>query len=246
MDRLTVAMLVSAAAFAQDAEEGRVLYHRACTACHGQDGTAGDRGPALAARRRYLRTTEKDLFDSIKHGIAGTLMPASPLPDADVRKIVAYIRSLRSAAIDAPPLPGNVERGREVFQTKGRCQTCHMLNGQGGILGPDLSSIAQERSAAFLRDALTKPKPHAPLGYQPVTLVTNDGERIRGVLKNEHNFSLQVLDEAGKLRLLARDEIRGIEYSEQSLMPSAYDRTLSPDEFRDLMSFLTRQGRQTR
>ena len=38
--------------------------------------------PRLPRRRRYLRTSEQDLFDAIKNGIAGTLMPASPLPDA--------------------------------------------------------------------------------------------------------------------------------------------------------------------
>ena len=43
-------------------QAGRSVYNRACTMCHGQDGTAGDRGPALAAQRRYLRTSERDLF----------------------------------------------------------------------------------------------------------------------------------------------------------------------------------------
>lgn len=120
-----------------------------------------------------------------------------------------------------------------------------MLNGRGGILGPDLSSIAQERSTVFLRDALTKPKPHAAMGYQPVRLETVDGERIRGVIKNEHNFSLQVLDEGGKVHLLARADVRNIEYGKHSLMPSDYGTTLSSDDFRDLMAFLTRLGRSS-
>lgn len=226
------------------ARQGRGIYNRSCTMCHGQDGTAGDRGPALAARRRYLRTSERDLFDAIKNGIAGTLMPASPLPDADVSKMVAYIRSLRAAAIDTPAA-GDVGRGRQIFHTTGRCSECHMLNGQGGILGPDLSNIAGERNLRFLEDALTKPKPHIPHGYQPVRIVTTDGRRIRGVVKNEQNFSLQVLGDDGKLHLLARDELREIEYEKQSLMPSNYDKTLGTTDFRDLLAFLTRQGRSS-
>jgi putative heme-binding domain-containing protein len=118
-----------------------------------------------------------------------------------------------------------------------------MLNGKGGILGPDLSNVAGERNLRFLEESLTKARPNIPPGYQPVRIVTSDGRQIRGVVKNEHNFSLQVLGEDGKLHLLARDELRQVEYLKQSLMPSNYDTTLSPADLRDLMAFLTRQGR---
>jgi putative heme-binding domain-containing protein len=226
------------------ASQGRDIYNRSCTMCHGQDGTAGDRGPALAARRRYLRATERDLFDAIKQGIAGTLMPASPLPDPDIAKVVAYIRSLRATAIDAPS-DGDVGRGGQIFESKGRCRECHMVNGRGGLLGPDLSNIAGERSLRFLRESLTTAKPNIPPGYQPVLVQTTDGRRIRGVLKNEHNFSLQVLDTQGKLHLLTRDEVRDIAYDKRSLMPSNYDKTLSATELQDLLAFLSRQGRRS-
>src|SRR4051812_9056062 len=60
-------------------DSGRLLYNSSCTMCHGLEGTAGDRGPALAASRRYLRRTDDDLFAAIKKGIPGTLMPATGL-----------------------------------------------------------------------------------------------------------------------------------------------------------------------
>src|SRR5882724_11849806 len=123
---------------------GRQLYNSSCTACHGLEGTVGDRGPALAATRRYLRSSDDDLFSAIKNGIPGTLMPPSGLPDNNVWKIVAYIRSLRSTASDEF-VSGDVKHGEEVFQGKARCGDCHMLNGRGGLLGPDLSNVASER-----------------------------------------------------------------------------------------------------
>jgi putative heme-binding domain-containing protein len=225
-------------------QQGREIYNRSCTMCHGQDGTAGDRAPALAERRRYLRVSERDLFDAIKQGIAGTLMPASPLPDADISKMVAYIRSLRATAIDAP-VEGDIAHGREIFDGKGRCSECHTLRGRGGLLGPDLSNIAAERSMRFLEESLTKARPHIPRGYQPVRVLTADGQQIRGVLKNEHNFSLQLLDTQGKLHLLSRDELREIEYEKESLMPANYDKTLSEKELKDLLAFLSRQGQRS-
>jgi putative heme-binding domain-containing protein len=257
--RLVLTLLVCAAALAwaqsrrraepskpldpAEVEEGRTIYNRSCTMCHGLNGTVGDRGPALAANRRYLRATESALFDAIKNGIAGTLMPATPLPDADVWKLVAYVRSLRATALDTP-VSGDLALGARIFDGKGRCRECHMVNGRGGLLGPDLSNAGAERSLRFLEEALTKPKPNIPRGYRPVSLVTSDGQRVRGVLKNETNFSLQLLDSGGRLHLLLRDELRELQYEEQSLMPSDYDKQLAPAELEGLLAFLSRQARK--
>jgi len=223
-------------------ERGRELYNQSCTMCHGLNGTVGDRGPALAADRRYLRTSNCQLFDAIRHGIAGTLMPPTPLPESSVWQIVAYIRSLRARAMDSP-VSGDVARGRRLFEGKGRCLECHMLNGRGGLIGPDLSNIGAERSLRRLREALTQPRKTIPRGYQPVRLVFADGAELRGVVKNEDNFSLQVLGVDGRLHLLLRRELREVHYEEQSLMPADYDQKLTAEEFEDLLAFLSRQAR---
>ena len=59
--------------------QGHELYNKSCTACHGRDGTQGDRAPALGAARRYFRLSEAAIFDAIKNGIPGSAMPASGL-----------------------------------------------------------------------------------------------------------------------------------------------------------------------
>lgn len=223
-------------------ERGRELYNQSCTMCHGLNGAAGDRGPALAADRRYLRTTNCQLFDAIRHGIAGTLMPPTALPESSVWQIVAYIRSLRARAIDSP-VSGDVERGRRIFEEKGQCLDCHMLNGRGGILGPDLSNIGAERSLRRLREALTQPRKTILRGYQPVRLVLADGTELRGLVKNEDSFSLQVLGLDQRLHLLLRQELREIHYEERSLMPADYAQKLSAGELEDLLAFLSRQAR---
>jgi cytochrome c oxidase cbb3-type subunit 3 len=224
-------------------ESGRQLYNSSCTACHGLDGTAGDRGPALAATRRYLRRSDDDLFNAIKNGIPGTLMPQTGLPDNDIWKIVAYIRSLRATASDEF-VSGDAKHGEEVFRGKARCSDCHMVNGRGGLLGPDLSNIAAERRLESLRQALTSASPNIPRGYQPVRLTTKSGEKIEGVIRNEDNFSLQVMDRGYKLHLLSKEEVEQLEYGKESLMPHHYGQILSPEELQDLLAFLSRQVRQ--
>jgi putative heme-binding domain-containing protein len=224
-------------------EAGRLLYNSSCTACHGLDGTVGDRAPALAATRRYLRRTDDDLFGAIKNGIPGTLMPQTGLPDNDIWKIVAYIRNLRATASDEF-VSGNAERGEAIFRGKSRCADCHMVKGRGGLLGPDLSNIAAERRLEQLRQSLTSPGPYIPRGYQPVKLTTKTGETIEGVIKNEDNFSLQVMDLHYKLHLLNREEVEQLEYGKESLMPHHYGQSLKPEEMQDLLAFLSRQVRQ--
>lgn len=224
----------------EQAKAGREIYNRSCTMCHGLDGAAGDRAPALGATRRYLRASTEELFDAIKNGIRGTNMPASPLPEADVNKIIAFIHTLRATAADVE-VPGNPAAGEAVFHGKGNCVQCHMIRGRGGIVGPDLTRIGAERRLEDLRAALTVPKPVPPRGYQPVTIVTKSGQRIEGVAKNEHNSSIQVLGKDQKLHLVTQEEIKSIEHLEKSLMPADADKRLSKEEFQDLLAFLARQ-----
>ncbi len=211
--------------------------------CHGLNGTVGDRAPALAAARRYLRSSDRDLFDAIRNGIPGTLMPPFSMPENDVWSVVAYIRSLRATAIDSP-VEGDRVRGGEIFRGKGRCLECHTVRGSGGFLGPDLSNIARERSLNFLRDVLTKPRPNHARGYRAAHVVTAQGRTLRGIVRNENNFSVQFVDTAGKLHLFARGELRELAYEPRPLMPVAAD-SLSAGEIQDLLAFLARLTRDS-
>jgi putative heme-binding domain-containing protein len=221
--------------------EGHQIYNRSCTMCHGHDAAAGDRAPALAAARRYLRNSDGELFDAIRMGIPGTQMPPTGLSETDAWKVTAYIRSLRATAIDAPA-KGDTANGEQIFWGKGNCGACHMLRGKGGLMGPDLTNLAAQRKLSSIRDALTKSKPTPSPGYQPVRIVTASGEVVSGVLKNEHNFSLQVLGSDNALHLFARDELREVNYEAKSLMPADYGQRLAPNELEDLLAFLSRQG----
>lgn len=219
--------------------EGKEIFNHTCTVCHGLDGAPGGRGPALGAGRSYNIRTDEAIFGVIQKGIAGTEMPPSGLQPQDIWKVVAYIRCLRATASDAF-VPGDPSRGEQIFWHKGQCGTCHMIRGHGGIAGPDLSNIAAEQTLQYIRSSLTKPPAGIPSGYQPVEVVTKTGNRISGIAKNYDNFSLQLLDSRDRLQLFTSDELSQVIYKE-SVMPRHYDKVLAPDEFQDLMAFLSRQ-----
>jgi putative heme-binding domain-containing protein len=237
-------------------EEGRGLYNGACTACHGVNGAAGEIGPGLAIPgRSYARNTDAQIFDAIKHGIPDTAMPAqSKLTDDQIWKITAYVKGLRGTAIDAPS-PGDVAHGEAVFWGKGACGSCHMVRGRGSVIGPDLSNLAGSRKINSIIAALTSEqhRVYGPGGAQPHNLValqtypvvqvtTLGGKTVRGVLRNEDSFSMQIMGLDQQLYLLDRAKLKTIIYEPKGLMPTDYDKRLSNVEFDDLLAFLTRLG----
>jgi putative heme-binding domain-containing protein len=117
-----------------------------------------------------------------------------------------------------------------------------MIRGQGGLIGPDLSSIGAELTLTSLRDSLVTSRP-IPRGYRPVRVTTLDGEVARGVARNEDAFSIEILDSAGKLHPFTKDELREIVHETTSLMPRDFDKKLTAGELRDLIAMLSRQAR---
>ena len=240
---------------AQAVSEGESLYNKTCTTCHGSGGGGGEIGPAIVSGDRLdIGVSDAQTFNIIKNGVAGTPMAPQRLPDSDIWKIVTYIHALRGTAIDNP-LPGDVAHGEAVFWGKGQCGTCHMLSGKGGLTAPDLSNIAGVRKSSSIVDALTKAQ-HRVYGsggahlrtlptmdsYLPVYVTTADGKIIDGVLLNEDSYSLQMIGNDQQLHLFDKGKLRKVAVEPRSLMPTDYDKRLTPDEFKDLMAFLTRQG----
>jgi len=222
-------------------QAGHELFNKTCTGCHGIDGGEGGRAPALGGNRRYFRLSEGAIFDAVKHGIPGTGMPNLGLSDDEAWRIVSYIRSLRGVALDAA-VQGDVEKGMAIFQGKAGCVKCHMLRGEGGTIGPDLSSVGAQVTLAHLREELTTDLP-IPSGFAPVTVVDKNGQRLSGIAKNNDAFSIQILDEHNKLHTYDKKTLRSAVVSQKSLMPHNYDKTLSPQELQDLLAMLSRQAK---
>jgi putative heme-binding domain-containing protein len=144
---------------------------------------------------------------------------------------------LRSISV-VPPLvtTGNAERGRALFATE--CSGCHQVRGEGGALGPDLTTIGTARSRAALTTALRDPSASVALGFRAISAVTRDGERIEGVVKGEDAFSMQVVSVDGELRSFRKAELGELERSTESLMPVYDAAALSDAALEDLLAYL--------
>ncbi|HYS45669.1 MAG TPA: hypothetical protein VEM35_04495, partial [Rhizomicrobium sp.] len=74
-----------------------------------------------------------------------------------------------------------------------------------------------------------------------VRITTADGKTVRGLLRNEDSFSLQVMGLDERLHLFDRAKVK-VAYEPKGLMPTDYDKKLSKTEFDNLLAYLTRLG----
>jgi putative heme-binding domain-containing protein len=218
----------------QGIRDGMALYRVRCADCHGLDAT-GYRGPDLIA---LLGGGVKDegLFQSIRKGVTGTEMPSSNAPDHELLMMIAYLRNIGTVAAPATPV-GNAENGAKLFAAQ--CANCHQVAGKGGRIGPDLSRIGTARShAAFVREIRT-PAEWIPPAFETVTLVTKDGQKVRGVKKNEDVFSIQVMDVRERIQGYLKADLQDIIYDKGSLMPAFGPERLSDSALNDVIGYLT-------
>jgi mono/diheme cytochrome c family protein len=62
---------------------------------------------------------------------------------------------------------GDAGRGRKQFFTTAACSGCHMVNGRGGKLGPELSHVGKIRDADWLAAKVFNPRLGKPDTIMP-------------------------------------------------------------------------------
>src|SRR5262245_62256281 len=217
---------------------GLARFQLSCAECHGIDAK-GVFGPDLTILWA-AGASEERTFDTVRRGVQGSSMPASRMPDDEIWAVLAYLRTL-APSVPPPPQTGDPQHGEQLFWA--RCGNCHRVASRGGYLGPDLSRIGSSRSReTLIRDIRNASASIAP-GYKPVTLVTADGRRIRGVAKGEDAFSIQVMDTRDQLRGYLKATLREVVDEPRSLMPDFGPDQLSERDLDDVVRFLGTLGR---
>jgi cytochrome c oxidase cbb3-type subunit III len=231
---------------ATNAERGHHYFYSNCGICHGFNAQGGEKGPRLNTGEFRHGSSDAELYRTITQGLPGTIMPGNALVADEVWAIIIYLRSQVTAARSG--VKGNEATGKEFFWGNGRCAECHMVQGKGGVLGPDLSRIGMARTVAHLAGKIRDPNKElstglrepnadyiAPITNATVTAITKSGRRIRGVPKNEDTFSLQMVGTDNEIHVFQKRDLAEIIHEDKSLMP-AYN--LKETELNDLIAYL--------
>jgi len=213
---------------------GEKIFRSHCASCHGLNG-AGGSGPSLSSGIFYHGGTDADLYRNISEGIPGTAMPDQFFSSAQIWQIVAYVRALSAIPV-RPKLTGSASHGAQLFREKG-CSGCHLVKGDGGVRGPDLSVIGSQRSVGHLRESITDPGVKVEPQYWVAKIITKDGRNRTGFILNQDSYSVQLLDFSSGLQLVQRSDFKDFGIDRSSIMPS-YKEKLSGAELNDLVAFL--------
>jgi len=219
-----------------DLKRGEQLFRGQCAGCHGPKGEGG-KGAFLAQPRLRRAPDDQSLFLVIRDGVKGTEMPPAPtLTSREIWQLAGYVRSL--GRLPAESVPGDPARGRELYRTKGNCAQCHIIGGQGGSLGPELTEIGSRRNASRLRAVLMEPEANIVEDFLLVRLATSDGRQIAGVRLNEDTFTIQVRDLNGGIHSFVKQELKELQRDPgKTPMPSLRG-AFSPAETDDLIAYL--------
>src|SRR5882757_3961212 len=171
-----------------DIDGGRRLIKNISVECHGEGGAGGD-APSLNRPRLNHAADDAALARVIADGIPNTAMPRiRRFTESELKQLVGYVRSVGRIPRDL--VLGDAKNGAAIYKRLA-CSSCHIVAGEGGTLGPDLSDIGFLRGAAYLHEAVAAPDSSLPKGtlsvlsrgyaeYLPMRIVTRQGREIRG------------------------------------------------------------------
>jgi len=222
---------------------GAGLFRAQCATCHGADakGISSIEAPDLTQIWSRRSLSAAAVFEIIRLGIPGSIMPPHSLTDTENWMLVAYLQSVAEAGVIGLPA-GDPATGRQAFVEN--CSTCHRAHGLGESLGPNLSNVTSQRSLESLIASVRDPDALVGRGYKLVHLRASKGEEITGLIKSEDAFSMQLQDDTGRLRSVNKADLQTIERLSGSLMPAFARNQLGDQRLFDIFNFLQNGAQQ--
>ena len=137
---------------------------------------------------------------------------------------------------------GDFERGKDVFynKTATSCLRCHKIGWDGGNVGPELTDLGLKHDRRYIIEAIANPNKVIAKGFGELKVLTEDGKVYTGVLKEETDDQIILLDAQGNEILIDQETVEDTKPGLSS-MPTNLHEQLTPVEFRDLVEFLANQ-----
>jgi putative membrane-bound dehydrogenase-like protein len=178
-----------------------------------------------------------------------------PVLKREAARALRLLDSRATASADTPPA-ADIESWQKLLATSGdaasgrrlffspvgpRCGMCHAYGGRGGNVGPDLTRIGSNTSRERIIASILQPSREIAPDYQPWSLVTSDGKSYTALRlpKAGDDGKENYIDSDGRVFTLASGEIEERHAADKSIMPDNLQSTLTIEDLRDLVTFLT-------
>lgn len=135
---------------------------------------------------------------------------------------------------------GDAANGRKVYESQLlNCVACHKIKGEGGVLGPDLTTVGSGLTADLIIESTLWPNRQLKEGYFSITVHTKDGRIYNGYREREEGGVLWLRDIATQETVPIRTKDIASRDNVGTLMPAGLTSSLSREDLRDLIRFLS-------
>jgi putative heme-binding domain-containing protein len=134
-------------------------------------------------------------------------------------------------------MKGNADRGKAIFRNA-TCISCHKVFGEGASYGPDMMGVGKRWNKAKIIESIIDPNAEIDKKYVTLQIVTSAGKTIQGLLVSEDEKEVVIFD-GKKPQKIAVADIDERNQLKQSSMPEGLAGTMAPNEFLDLVEFLS-------
>jgi putative heme-binding domain-containing protein len=154
-------------------------------------------------------------------------------PSEEIQRLLRNRQGAYAAAQTSP------SAGQEVF-TK-NCAVCHSIDGQGGLVGPQLDGVGNRGLERLVEDVLD-PNRNVDRAFRTSIFTLKDGDIVSGLFRREEGERIILADATGKEIALQKKDVEGRFESDTTLMPSNFGDLLPEQDFNNLMAFLLSQN----
>lgn len=187
---------------------------------------------------------ENGVTPDLKDVVAATLHGVQ-WPDIKEAAVKLYPLPPGKDSEPIPPLPelanrnGEVPNGRIVFNTTGTCNKCHIVNGIGRDVGPNLSEIGKKLSKQALYESILYPSAGISHNYEQWSVTTVEGQVFSGLLVSSTDTETQIKDINGIIKTIKQSQIEDKIKQSVSLMPADLQKVMTVKEMTDVVEYLT-------
>lgn len=134
---------------------------------------------------------------------------------------------------------GNPDDGLIVFEDN--CMECHIIGGEGGEIGPDLSTAGLS-GLKFLEDAILKPAKVITPGFETYEVIALDGRKTVGLKTRDDASEIDITRANGEVVTIAKADIQTITQDDlNSVMPDDLSEVMTVKDYQDILAYLMLQ-----
>ncbi len=188
---------------------------------------------------------EEKLAEALKF-TASTELSAVRWPEikAEAAKVLPPLQGQNAAPL--PPISelvkrkGDAANGAKIyFNANPGCANCHVVNGRGIELGPNLSEIGTKLGKDALYEAILEPSSGVSFGFEAWSFTLKNGDEAYGLLASETADEVAVKAVGGIVTRLKKGDIKSRQPSKLSIMPAGLQAAMTAQELVDLVEYLS-------